>query len=161
VKTIKQIADEIGVSKQAVHQKIKQEPLSTSLRQLTSTKGRTLTIDVDGESLIKRAFSSNVVNQVDEVDVNEASIDVNELSTENASFNSGIIELLQENIAVLQEQLKIKDKQIEELTATVKIQAESISHDRKNELAETIIDGKLLVAEKEKKNVFARIFRRN
>ena len=31
MKTIKQIADEIGVSKQAMYKKIKQEPLSTRL----------------------------------------------------------------------------------------------------------------------------------
>jgi len=154
VKTIKQIADEIGVSKQAVHQKIKQEPLSSSLRQLTSMKGRALMIDVDGERLVKMAFALKIVKQIDDVDINET-------STENVSSNSELIELLRENISVLQEQLKIKDKQIEELTATVKIQAESINHDRKNELAETIIDGNLLAAKNEKKNVFARIFRRN
>jgi predicted transcriptional regulator len=34
-KTIKQIADEVGVTKQAVHQKMKKEPLSTSLQSLT------------------------------------------------------------------------------------------------------------------------------
>ncbi|MCL2293289.1 MAG: hypothetical protein FWC36_00245 [Spirochaetes bacterium] len=154
MKTIKQIADEIGVSKQAVHQKIKQEPLSSSLRQLTSMKGRALMIDVDGERLVKMAFALKIVKQIDDVDINET-------STENVSSNSELIELLRENISVLQEQLKIKDKQIEELTATVKIQAESINHDRKNELAETIIDGNLLAAKNEKKNVFARIFRRN
>ena len=37
MKTIRQIADEIGVSKQAVFKKIKHEPLSTSLQGLTAT----------------------------------------------------------------------------------------------------------------------------
>ena len=37
MKTIRQIADEIGVSKQAVFKKIKREPLSTSLQGLTTT----------------------------------------------------------------------------------------------------------------------------
>jgi len=41
----------------------------------------------------------------------------------------------------LQPQLEVKDKQIMELTATVKMQAESINADRNNELVETIIGG--------------------
>jgi len=35
MKTVRQIAEEIGVSKQAVFKKIKREPLSTGLRGLT------------------------------------------------------------------------------------------------------------------------------
>ena len=58
MKTIAEIAAEIGVSKQAIHQKIKQEPLSIDLRQFTSMDGNTLTVDENGEELIKSAFSS-------------------------------------------------------------------------------------------------------
>ena len=58
MKNVAQIAEEIGVSKQAIHQKIKQEPLSTDLRQFTSMDGNTLTVDESGEELIKAAFSS-------------------------------------------------------------------------------------------------------
>jgi len=36
-KTIKEIAEEIGVSKQAVFKKMKREPLSTGLQGLTTT----------------------------------------------------------------------------------------------------------------------------
>lgn len=39
MKTIRQIADEIGVSKQAVFKKIKHEPLSTSLQGKISGQG--------------------------------------------------------------------------------------------------------------------------
>ena len=45
MKTIRQIADEIGVSKQAVFKKIKREPLSTSLQGLTAT--------VDGRLMVE------------------------------------------------------------------------------------------------------------
>ena len=48
-KSIKQIADEIGVSKQAVFKKIKREPLSTSLKQFISTVDGRLMVSVDGE----------------------------------------------------------------------------------------------------------------
>lgn len=57
MKTIRQIADEIGVSKQAVFKKIKHEPLSTSLQGLTATVDGRLMVEVDGEKLIKQAFS--------------------------------------------------------------------------------------------------------
>ena len=57
MKTIRQIADEIGVSKQAVFKKIKREPLSTSLQGLTATVDGKLMVEVDGEKLIKQAFS--------------------------------------------------------------------------------------------------------
>lgn len=60
MKTIREIADEIGVSKQAVFKKIKREPLSTSLQGLTSTVDGRLTVSVDGEKLIKQAFSQDV-----------------------------------------------------------------------------------------------------
>ena len=59
MKTIKQIADEIGVSKQAVHKKIKQEPLSTSLQGLSINHGKGLQFPADGEKLIKQAFEKN------------------------------------------------------------------------------------------------------
>ncbi|MCT0035903.1 HTH domain-containing protein, partial [Lactococcus lactis subsp. lactis] len=52
LKTIKELADEIGVSKQAVWQKIKKES-SIDLRQFTSKKGNTVYVDVDGQKVIK------------------------------------------------------------------------------------------------------------
>lgn len=59
-KTIKEIAEEIGVSKQAVFKKMKREPLSTGLQGLTttvdglvdepSTKSEEKTAEVDGQN---------------------------------------------------------------------------------------------------------------
>jgi len=62
MKTIAQIAREIGVSKQAIHNKIKKEPLKSNLRGMTKTIDNALQIDVDGESLIKSAFNENSVD---------------------------------------------------------------------------------------------------
>ena len=56
-KTTKEIAEEIGVSKQAVFKKMKREPLSTGLQGLTTTVDGRLIVSVDGEKLIKQAFS--------------------------------------------------------------------------------------------------------
>jgi hypothetical protein len=65
MKTIRQIADEIGVSKQAVFKKIKREPLSTSLQGLTATVDGRLMVEVDGEKLIKQAFSEITPTTID------------------------------------------------------------------------------------------------
>ena len=57
-KTVKEIADEIGVSKQAVFKRINRQPLSTKLERLTSTVDGRLMVSVDGEMLIKQAFGA-------------------------------------------------------------------------------------------------------
>lgn len=62
VKTIKEIAEEIGVSKQAVFKKINRQPLSTELEGLTATVDGRLMVSVDGERLIKQAFGQESVH---------------------------------------------------------------------------------------------------
>jgi hypothetical protein len=64
-KTIKQIAEELGVTKQAVHQKRKSKGLSTALQPFTTTVDGIVYISVDGEKLIKQAFSDIDRKQVD------------------------------------------------------------------------------------------------
>ena len=202
LKTIKQIADEIGVSKQAVYKKIKQEPLSTNLQDMLSTVDNKLTVSIDGENAIKQAFQSQLlstkfthivnqaVNTVDAVDslvdsdtpdksrldnpclstkftgsVNQVDAPVNLVDNQN----SKLIELLQENITVLQEQLRIKDtqleskdRQIDELATAVRLHAEGVSADRKNELAETLIDNKKILVDGEiQKNKWWQLWRRS
>ena len=49
-KTTKEIAEEIGVSKQAVFKKMKREPLSTGLQGLTTTVDGRLIVSVDGQN---------------------------------------------------------------------------------------------------------------
>jgi len=55
LKTIRELADELGVSKQAIWQKIKRDK-SIDLRQFTSTKGNTVYVNVDGQKAIKSMF---------------------------------------------------------------------------------------------------------
>ena len=55
LKTIRELADELGVSKQAVWQKIKRNS-SINLRQFTSKKGNTVYINVDGQKAVKSMF---------------------------------------------------------------------------------------------------------
>lgn len=130
MKTIKQIADEIGVSKQAVFYRIKRPPLSNAVQSLTTKLDGILMVDFDGEILIKQAFLENTVKEFGD----------KEPSKESNNFDGDVIKLLRENICLLQEQLAIKDRQIEALTDTVKTQAQSINADRHNELAGTVMD---------------------
>ena len=122
MKTIRQIADEIGVSKQAVFKKIKREPLSTSLQGLTATVDGRLMVEVDGEKLIKQAFSeiapSTTTNQL------TGAVDglVDATSTKNEEKMAevdGVISVLKATIDTLQGQLEVKDRQIEQQAQTI------------------------------------------
>ena len=137
MKTIKQIAVEIGVSKQAVYDKIKREPLSSALKNLTVKLDNTLHYDLDGERLIKSAFNKK----------NQSSVS-SKTSQELDSFSQDLIDSLKGTISILERELEVKNKLIDEqqqamreLNMTIRIQAESINAANKNELAETIIDG--------------------
>lgn len=99
--TVAEIAEELKVTKQAIHQRIKKEPLSTSLHQFTSIKGKSLTIHVDGVNIIRKAFESKMnVNRKAKVDVN-----VNQQNVDDS---------LRFMIETLTKQLEEKDKQINE-----------------------------------------------
>ena len=99
MKTIRQIADEIGVSKQAVFKKIKHEPLSTSLQGLTATVDGRLMVEVDGEKLIKQAFSEIIPSTKNE---------------EKTAEVDGVVSVLQTTIDTLQGQLEVKERQLEQ-----------------------------------------------
>ena len=74
LKTIRELADELGVSKQAIWQKIKRDT-SIDLRQFTSTKGNTVYVNVDGQKTIKSMFkngsSTKEHQHKDDIDDNE------------------------------------------------------------------------------------------
>jgi len=126
MKTIKQIAYEIGVSKQAIYKRINREPLSTKLSTELSTVDGRLTVSVDGEKLIKQAFLQIPVNQscqpVENVSTKNEEI-VENVSTKvdnlTTAVDSEIMDILKKNINILQQQLEIKDKQIEELSSAL------------------------------------------
>jgi hypothetical protein len=106
MKTIRQIAEEIGVSKQAVFYRIKKPPLSYALESLVSKENGISTVSLDGEKLIKQTF-------------------VKPKSTNKATS------AYTENIKILHEQLRAKDKQITELTATIQMQIRKSNNYRK------------------------------
>lgn len=127
MKTIRQIADELGVSKQAVFKKMKREPLSTGLRGLTSTVDGRLMVSVDGENLIKSAFLSL------EPSTNRQPVDVmvdglvDAPSTKVDGVVDGLVDVLQSTIVTLQGQLEVKDKQLEVRDRQIEQQAQTIT----------------------------------
>ena len=92
MKTIRQIADEIGVSKTAVNKQIANLGLRSGLRK----NGNQFAIDEHQEALIKEAFSEKSQTENHEV--------------------SDLVCVLQATIDTLQGQLEVKDRQIEKLT---------------------------------------------
>ena len=122
LKTIKEIADEIGVSKQAVWQKIKKES-SIDLRQFTSKKGNTVYVDVDGQKAIKSAFfnktSTTKRQQKIFVDDNvNNSVDGNPEGNEEILFLRNLVSELQSEKKELhklldqQQRLALQDKKL-------------------------------------------------
>lgn len=139
-KTIKQIADEIGVSKTAVMKQIANLGLQTSLRK----NGNQFAIDEQQESLILQAFHKKTQTET------KTKID-NQTQTENNTVGV-LVAMLQGELDVktrqLEEkdrQLAAKDRQIDELTAAVKTQAQSINAAHQTELAGKLIEGKQFI----------------
>lgn len=100
-KTIKQIAVELNVSKQAVFKKID----NLGLRSELTKNGNQFTVDNEIETLIKQGFMDNERQPVDD----------NQTST---------VDTL---IAMLQEELKTKNKVIEEQAETIKQLSEAVA----------------------------------
>ena len=100
MKTIRQIADEIGLSKTAVNKQIANLGLRSGLRK----NGNQFAIDEHQEALIKEAFSEKSQTEIE-----------NQTQTENHEV-SDLVCVLQATIDTLQGQLEVKDRQIEKLT---------------------------------------------
>ena len=106
MKTIRQIADEIGVSKQAVYKRFK--------GKLHTVCAPYAHIEEQGETLIKQDFLQDNCSNGAHTDMHtERSIGAPLEYTENDK----IITVLKATIDTLQGQLAVKDKQIEELNA--------------------------------------------
>lgn len=100
MKTIKQIADELDVSKTAVRKKIENLGLQSSLRK----NGNQFAIDETQEKLIKQAFSGN---QTETKNANQSQTANHEVSD--------LVSVLETSITVLKAELEAKDRQIEKL----------------------------------------------
>lgn len=135
-KTIKEIAEEIGVSKQAVFKKIKQEPLSTEIEKFISTVDGKKLVSVDGENLIKQAF----YRKQKKVDVNfdvkdggkrfavddNAENIVDGIPSANQERENTLATAFQTAINALTSQLEEKDRQLAEKDKQLERQTKTI-----------------------------------
>lgn len=130
-KTVKQIADELGVSKQAVHQKRKTKAMVTALQPFTTTVDGVVYISKEGEELLKEAFSGTDRKAVD--DNKFTAVDGQVDAPEHPLYA-----ILQAELAAKNRQIEQLQTQVSELTLANKALAQSINADRHNELAGTM-----------------------
>lgn len=117
--TVKQIAEELGVTKQAVRQRIKRNPeLRSAFEQHSRTENGTVYIDEQGVEIIRAAYSKDMTgNKGGNVTENNGN------KRDNVAENSGnaeLIAVLQKTVDMLTEQVTQKDKQINELSEMLK-----------------------------------------
>ena len=111
MKTIRQIADEIGVSKTAVNKQIANLGLRSGLRK----NGNQFAIDEHQEALIKQAFSEKSQTEIENQTQTKSQT---KSQTENHEV-SDLVCVLQATIDTLQGQLEVKDRQIEQQAQTI------------------------------------------
>ena len=109
MKTIRQIADEIGVSKQAVYKRYKGK-LHTVCAPYAHTEQGVLYLSEQAETLIKKDFLKDDRS-------NGAHTERSIGAVPEQSQEAGVVAVLQATIDMLQGQLAVKDRQIEELNA--------------------------------------------
>lgn len=107
MKTIAEIASEIGVSRQAVYKKIKQEPLSSSLRAFSVNRDNVTYIEPGGEKLIKSAFG-HTTHSSKAKHSNVSIPQGDSLSTQFIASLQGQINTLTEQNRDLREQLNLE-----------------------------------------------------
>lgn len=135
-KTIKEIAEELGVSKQAVFKKIKQVPLSTEIEKFISTVDGKKLVSVDGEILIKQAFQRKQKRKQKTVDVNVDAKDdgkkftvgdmVDGIPSKSQEQENTLAAAFQTAIDVLTRQLEEKDRQLAEKDKLLEWQTKTI-----------------------------------
>ena len=111
MKTIRQIADELGVSKQAVYKRFKGK-LHTVCAPYAHTEQGVLYLEEQGETLIKQDFLQD-----------DRSIGAHTERSNGAVLEQGqqanLMAVLQATIDTLQGQLEVKDRQIEQQAQTI------------------------------------------
>ena len=115
MKTIRQIADEIGVSKQAVYKRYKGK-LHTVCAPYAYTEQGVLYLSEQAETLIKQDFLKNDRSKGAHTDAHtERSFGTVPEQLQEAR----VVAVLQATIETLQGQLEVKDRQIEQQAQTI------------------------------------------
>lgn len=117
MKTIKQIADELGVSKQKVYRFIVRNHITAS-----SEVKRSKLYDESAEMLIKQGFLEDELHQKSHHEVHQNHI--------NDTVSEAVIELLRKELEQKNEQLQEKDRQISEMQAQLSMNQKLIDQEQ-------------------------------
>lgn len=139
-KTIKQIAEELGVSKTAVRKKIENLGLSEKVK----TDGNRIVIDERQERLIKSTFSQNETKTANQNLVSEKS-ETLQLLSDMVSTLTRQLEEKDKQLDAKDNQLNAKDRQIEQLNEML---AESQKLIDQQQQLNAIVEQKLSLLEK-------------
>jgi len=144
MKTIKQIAEEIGVSKQAVRNQIANLGLQTSLQK----NGNQFAINKKQEALILQAFGKDSQSE-----------NAKQSQSESQTTLHFTLRLLEQEIEFLRSQLKAKDEQLERLDKRL-AEAQILHADTKNMPLIGKVDPKTLETDETRTGLWQKIFKR-
>ena len=118
-KSIRQIAEELGVSKTAVRKQIANLGLHSGLRK----NGNQFAIDEEQEAQIIRVFGGKLQTENGNQFANQT-----EISSRTANHEvSNLVSVLQTTVTVLQEQLQVKDQQIAQQAQTIDLLSDALA----------------------------------
>ena len=120
MKTIRALAEEIGVTKQAIFQKMKKEPLASGLDNLTTRVGGIVYVYPEGEGMIKEQFHR--VQQI--FTIPKADNNINSFLKEQLDRKDRQLEVLNLHISAKDKQIDSLNKQIEELSMALTVSQE-------------------------------------
>jgi len=143
MKTIRQIADEIGVSKQSVYKRVKGS-LHTVVAPYMHTTNGIVYISEQGESFIIKAFSERGIYKGAYDGAHTEHIQEYTEYTENSAGSGSEISFLREQNKALVGQLAEKDKQLENERTHSREQADKLS-DLAAQLAELTRNNQVLL----------------
>lgn len=111
LKSISQIAVNLGVSRQAVYSKLKSAELARAVKPLTVKQGNTTLYTLQAQELIKQAFTAFAVNQDSSNSQEEIDSLTSKLTESREQLNKAL-----HDIEVKSHELQEKEQRIKELT---------------------------------------------
>lgn len=128
-KSISELAKEINVSRQAVYQRIRNDKeLSTSLQPFTVNESKRTVYTLQGQELIKQAFSAHCKQELDSslqsIDSKQVDTECKQIDTDCKAVDSGLqsqLEEVRENNRTLSEDNKQLTAENRLLTAQVEL----------------------------------------
>ena len=148
MKTIRQIADELGVSKQAVYKRFKGK-LHTVCAPYAHTEQGVLYLEEQGETIIKQDFL-----QDDRFIRAHTHTKCSNRAVLEQGQQANLVAVLQATIDTLQGQLEVKDRQIEQLTSALVAAQQTAAAAQAlhaGTMKQQLLSGKVLDAQKRRK----------